>query len=201
MHLDLEEMAEDDVLGAAVITDLTWKQLLDTYTCTECGRCQSQCPAWATGKPLSPKLLVMDLRDELLQQGPKLLEAKQKSSEAYAAALKELPALNPRVVEDEVVWDCTTCGACVQACPVNIEHIDAIVDMRRNLVMGESRFPREMQTALQNLENTGNPWGSPPQERLAWAEGSSRQEPLEIKHISDAPDAEILFWVGCAGAF
>jgi Fe-S oxidoreductase len=201
MDLDLENMSEDAALGAARITDLTWKQLLDTYTCTECGRCQSQCPAWATGKPLSPKLLVMDLREELFAQGPKLLEAKQTSPEAYATALEELRALNPTVVEDEAVWDCTTCGACVQACPVNIEHIDAIVDMRRNLVMGESRFPREMQSALQNMETTGNPWGRPPQSRMEWAEGGARQEPLRIPHVADAPDAEVLLWVGCAGAF
>jgi Fe-S oxidoreductase len=201
MHLDLEDMPEEEPLGAARITDLTWKQLLDTYTCTECGRCQSQCPAWVTGKPLSPKLLVMDLRDELLQQGPKLLEAKQKSPDAYAGALEELDALNPGVVEDDVVWDCTTCGACVQACPVNIEHIDAIVDMRRNLVMGESRFPREMQSALQNMETTGNPWGRPPQTRMEWAEGGARREPLRIAHVDDAPDAQVLLWVGCAGAF
>ncbi|MFN2524998.1 MAG: (Fe-S)-binding protein [Actinomycetota bacterium] len=201
MHLDIEAMSEDDVLGAAKLTDLSWKQLLDTYTCTECGRCQSQCPAWNTGKPLSPKLLIMDLRDHLFEQGPGLLKAWDKSDDALAAAKAELPSLNPDVVEDEVIWDCTTCGACVQACPVNIEHIDAIIDMRRNLVMSESRFPREMQSALQNLESIGNPWGSPPQARLDWVKGTSKQEPLEIPHISEAPDAEVLFWVGCAGAF
>ncbi|MDQ3984966.1 MAG: heterodisulfide reductase-related iron-sulfur binding cluster [Actinomycetota bacterium] len=201
MHLDIEQMSEDDVFGAAKVNDLTWKQLLDTYTCTECGRCQSQCPAWNTGKPLSPKLLIMDLRDHLFENGSKLLEAKREGDEAFAKAIEEVPPLNPDVVEDEVIWDCTTCGACVQACPVNIEHIDAIVDMRRNLVMGESRFPREMQSALQNLETTGNPWGSPPQARLEWMKGTAKQEPLEIPHISEAPDAEVLFWVGCAGAF
>jgi Fe-S oxidoreductase len=201
MDLNLEEMTEDDVFGAARITDLTWKQLLDGMTCTECGRCQSQCPAWNTGKPLSPKLLVMDLRDQLFEHGSKLLTAKRQGEEQFQAAVAELPPLNPDVVEDEVIWDCTTCGACVQACPVNIEHIDSIVDMRRNLVMGESRFPREMQSALQSLETTGNPWGQPPQARLEWMQGTSRQEPLEIPHISEAPDAEVLFWVGCAGAF
>jgi Fe-S oxidoreductase len=201
MHIDLEEMSEEDVFGAARVTDLTWKQLLDTYTCTECGRCQSQCPAWATGKPLSPKLLVMDLRDALFEHGPVLLEAKRQSDEAFKEALESLPPLNPDTVEDEVIWDCTTCGACVQACPVNIEHIDAIVDMRRNLVMGESRFPREMQSALQNMETTGNPWGQPPQARTEWMKGTSKQEPLEIPHVSEAPDADVLFWVGCAGAF
>ena len=201
MYIDVEQMSEDDTFGAGKLTDLTWKQLLDGMTCTECGRCQSQCPAWNTGKPLSPKLLIMDTRDHLFDQGTKLLAAKRTSEDAYAKALEELPAMNPDIVEDEVVWDCTTCGACVQACPVNIEHIDTIMDMRRNLVMGESRFPREMQGALQNLETTGNPWGSPPQTRMDWAKGTSRQEELEIPHISETPDADVLFWVGCAGAF
>jgi Fe-S oxidoreductase len=199
MTLDLESMTEDDSFGAARLPDLTWKQLLDTFTCTECGRCQSQCPAWTTGKPLSPKLLVMDLRDHLFEQGPALLAARRAGS--LDKAVSELPPLNPDIVEDEVVWDCTTCGACVQACPVNIEHIDAIVDMRRNLLMSESRFPREMQSALQNMETTGNPWGQPPQARLEWMKGSARQESLEIPHVSEAPDADVLLWVGCAGAF
>ncbi|HEX2234747.1 MAG TPA: heterodisulfide reductase-related iron-sulfur binding cluster, partial [Actinomycetota bacterium] len=199
MNLDLESMTEEDSFGAARLPDLTWKQLLDTFTCTECGRCQSQCPAWTTGKPLSPKLLVMDLRDHLFEQGPALLAARRAGS--LDEAVSELPPLNPDIVEDEVVWDCTTCGACVQACPVNIEHIDAIVDMRRNLVMSESRFPREMQSALQNMETTGNPWGQPPQARLEWMKGSARQESLEIPHVSEAPDADVLLWVGCAGAF
>ena len=201
MHIDVEQMSEDDVFGAAKITDLTWKQLLDTMTCTECGRCQSQCPAWNTGKPLSPKLLIMDERDHLFEIGPQLLAAKREGEEAFQAAIAELPPLNPTIVEDEVIWDCTTCGACVQACPVNIEHIDHILDMRRNLVMGESRFPKEMQSALQNMENTGNPWGQPPQSRLDWTQGTSKQEPLEIPHISEVENAEVLFWVGCAGAF
>ena len=201
MHLDFEAMSEDDRFGADKITDLTWKQLLDGMTCTECGRCQSQCPAWNTGKPLSPKLVIMDLRDELFRAGDSLLAAKAGSNGQPGSAVAELPALNPEVVADEAIWDCTTCGACVQACPVNIEHIDVIVDMRRNLVMSESRFPREMQSALNNLETTGNPWGRPPQERLEWMKGSPRQASLEVPHISDAPNAEVLLWVGCAGAF
>ena len=201
MEIDIESMSEDDTFGAAKLTDLSWKQMLDGMTCTECGRCQSQCPAWNTGKPLSPKLLIMDARDALFEHGPALLAAKRESDEAFAAAVAELPDLNPTVVEDEVIWDCTTCGACVQACPVNIEHIDAIMDMRRNLVMGESRFPKEMQSALTSMENTGNPWGQAPQTRNDWMKGSSKQEPLEIPHVSEAPDAEVLFWVGCAGAF
>ena len=201
MHIDIEEMTEEDTFGAAKITDLTWKQLLDTYTCTECGRCQSQCPAWNTGKPLSPKLLIMDLRDHLFREGDALVTAKKSGAKDYAAAVEKLPPLNPDVVEDEVIWDCTTCGACVQACPVNIEHIDSIVAMRRNLVMSESRFPREMQEALQNLETTGNPWGQPPQARTEWTKGTRKQAPLDIPLAADKPDAEVLVWVGCAGAF
>jgi Fe-S oxidoreductase len=201
MDIDIENMGEDDTFGAGKLTDLTWKQMLDGMTCTECGRCQSQCPAWNTGKPLNPKLLIMDIRDHMFDYGPVLLAAKQEGPEAYAAALETLPPLNPEIIEDEVIWDCTTCGACVQACPVDIEHIDHIIDMRRNLVMTESRFPREMQSALNNMETTGNPWGQPPQARLEWTQGTSKQEALEIPHISEAPDAEVLFWVGCAGAF
>ena len=201
MDINIEEMSEDDVFGAPKLTDLSWKTLLDGMTCTECGRCQSQCPAWNTGKPLSPKLLIMDIRDAMFQYGPELLEAKKQGPEAYQTILDALPPMNPDIIEDEAIWDCTTCGACVQACPVNIEHIDFIVDMRRNLVMGESRFPREMQSALQNMENTGNPWGAPPNSRTDWMQGTSKQEALEIPHISEAPDADVLFWVGCAGAF
>jgi Fe-S oxidoreductase len=201
MHLDVEEMSEEETFGANKVTDLTWKQLLDGMTCTECGRCQSLCPAWNTGKPLSPKLVIMDMRDALFEQGPALVKAKKSGDESFAQALEHVPSLNPDVIEDEAIWDCTTCGACVQACPVNIEHIDAIVDMRRNLVMTESRFPREMQSALQNMETTGNPWGQPPQARLDWTKGTSKQEPLAIPHVSKKPDADVLLWVGCAGAF
>jgi Fe-S oxidoreductase len=201
MHIDVENMSEDDTFGVGKLTDLTWKQMLDGMTCTECGRCQSQCPAWNTGKPLSPKLLIMDMRDHMFEYGDQLLAAKRESDEKFQEVIAGLPPMNPDIVEDEVIWDCTTCGACVQACPVNIEHIDTIIDMRRNLVMTESRFPREMQSALQNLETTGNPWGQPPAAREEWMKGGRRQEELEIPHISEAPDAEVLFWVGCAGAF
>jgi Fe-S oxidoreductase len=201
MHIDIENMSEDDTFGVGKLTDLTWKQMLDGMTCTECGRCQSQCPAWTTGKPLSPKLLIMDMRDHMFEYGDQLLAAKRESDEKFQEVISQLPPMNPDIVEDEVIWDCTTCGACVQACPVNIEHIDTILDMRRNLVMTESRFPREMQSALQNLETTGNPWGQPPAAREEWMKGGRRQEELKIPHISEAPDAEVLFWVGCAGAF
>src|SRR3954454_10228328 len=141
LRIDLEDAASEEVhLGADTLRGLTRKELLDTYACTECGRCQEVCPAWNPGKPLSPKLLVMNLRDQLFAEGPSLLDG-----DADATALV------PDVVEDEVVWDCTTCGACMRECPVNIEHVDAIVDLRRNLVMAESRFPKEAGAMLRNL--------------------------------------------------
>lgn len=190
MDIDLEKMEEGDVsLGAATVEDLTWKEMLDLYSCTECGRCQSVCPAWNTGKPLSPKLLVMNLRDHLFAKGPEILAARQKGEEY------EKEPLNPNVVEDEVVWDCTTCGACMQECPVNIEHVDHIVDMRRNLVMAESRFPQEAGTLLRNLENSSNPWGQAQSQRAAWAEG------LGVRVLEDGRAPEYLYWVGCAGSF
>ena len=191
LRIDLEAAESQDVhLGAATVTDLTWKQSLDLYACTECGRCQSACPAWNTGKPLSPKLLVMNLRDHLLEQGPAILEARAEGRE-----LEPIP-LVPGVVDDEVLWACTTCGACMQECPVDIEHVDTIVDMRRNLVMAESRFPAEAGALLRNLETAGNPWGLPQAQRADWAEG------LDVRVVQEGERApEYLYWVGCAGSF
>ncbi|MGH2589678.1 MAG: (Fe-S)-binding protein, partial [Actinomycetota bacterium] len=191
LRVDLEASDAEDVrLGAATLPDLTWKETLDLYACTECGRCQSACPAWNTGKPLSPKLLVMNLRDHLLEEGPGLLEAK-----AAGEAVEATP-LVPDVIDEEVVWACTTCGACMQECPVDIEHVDTIVDMRRNLVMAESRFPPEAGAMLRNLESAGNPWGLPQAQRAAWSEG------LGVRVIGEGERApEYLYWVGCAGSF
>ena len=187
LRIDLEAMEQEDVrLGTATIRDLTWKQTLDLYSCTECGRCQNACPAWNTGKPLSPKLLVMNLRDQVLEEGPTLLT----DSRAEAVALV------PEVVDDEAIWACTTCGACVQECPVDIEHVDTIVDLRRNLVMAESRFPVEAGALLRNLEGTSNPWGLPQSQRADWADG------LGVRVIGEGERApEYLYWVGCAGSF
>jgi Fe-S oxidoreductase len=191
LKIDLEALEEGEAsLGAATLKDLTWKEILDTYSCTECGRCQNACPAWNTGKPLSPKLLIMNLRDHVFEQGTKILDAKAAGTE------HELVALNPDVVDDEVVWACTTCGACMQECPVNIEHIDHIVDMRRNLVMGESRFPQEAGLLLRNLENSSNPWGQSQSQRADWADG------LDVRVLEPGdPAPEVLYWVGCAGSF
>jgi len=193
LKIDMEALETSDempVLGAATIKDLTWKQNLDLYTCTECGRCQNVCPAWNTGKPLSPKLLVMNLRDHLFDEGPKILAAQGNGDEP------ELTPLNPNVVEDEVVWDCVTCGACMQECPVNIEHVDHIIDMRRNLVMAESRFPTEAGTLLRNIENSNNPWGMQQGSRADWANGLE----FEVPQVNGTAP-EYLYWVGCAGSF
>jgi Fe-S oxidoreductase len=189
LRIDMEALeAGTQSLGAETITDLTRKELLDLTACTECGRCQSACPAWNTGKPLSPKLLVMNLRDHLFEAGPELLSARADGSEP------ERHALVPDVVDDEVVWACTTCGACVQECPVDIEHIDTIVDLRRHLVMGESRFPAEAGALLRNLEGQGNPWGIPQGQRASWADG------LDVPVVNGSAP-EYLYWVGCAGSF
>jgi Fe-S oxidoreductase len=189
LEIDLEKMEEGTSLGAATVEDLTQKQILDTFTCTECGRCQDVCPAWNTAKPLSPKLLIMNLRDHVFEQGEVILDARAEELEP------EKVPLNPDVVEDEVVWDCVTCGACMQECPVNIEHVDHIVDMRRNLVMGESRFPQEAGLLLRNMESAKNPWGVPQNQRAEWAEG------LGVRVLEDGEAPEYLYWVGCAASF
>ncbi|MFL5767652.1 MAG: (Fe-S)-binding protein [Actinomycetota bacterium] len=189
LRIDLESATDEAHLGADTLTGLTRKELLDTYACIECGRCQEVCPAWNTGKPLSPKLLVMNLRDHLFAEGPSLLAG------GASTGAEETP-LVPDVVEDQVVWDCTTCGACMRECPVNIEHVDTIVDLRRNLVMAESRFPKEAGTMLRNLETAGNPWGVPQAQRADWANG------LGVRVWSPGePAPEVLYWVGCAASF
>jgi len=188
LDIDVENL-EGSSLGAATVEDLTWKQVLDTFTCTECGRCQDVCPAWNTGKVLSPKLLIMNLRDHILDEGQEILWARAEGEE------REKVPLNPNVVEDQQVWDCTTCGACMRECPVNIEHVDHIIDMRRNLVMAESRFPQEAGLLLRNLESAKNPWGMPQATRADWAEG------LGVRVLEDGEAPEYLYWVGCAAAF
>jgi Fe-S oxidoreductase len=192
LRIDLESADVDTRFGAAVATDLTRKQVLDLYSCTECGRCQEVCPAWATGKPLSPKLLIMGLRDQVVAEAPAIL-----ATASNGGGVVELQPLVPNAVTDEVVWDCVTCGACVRECPVDIEHVDTIVDLRRNLVMAESRFPQEAGAMLRGIETSENPWGQPASARTGWAAG------LEGIHVLEPgdPPPDVLFWVGCAGAF
>ena len=182
------EKAEEDVrFGSARVTDMTWKQMLDAVSCTECGRCQDVCPAYATGKALSPKLLIMAVRDQLMAEGPKALASKG----SY-----QPPPIVPNAVTDDIVWDCLTCGACVRECPVGIEHIDHVIDLRRNLVMVESRFPEEAGTMLRDVDRSSNPWGKPQSDRTHWADGLGVRV---LKEGEPAPD--VLFWVGCAPAF
>src|SRR5262250_1400390 len=204
--LDFEEADPDtDIFGRGKIEDFTWKGLLDMGTCTECGRCQSQCPAWATGKPLSPKQLVMDLRDHALAKGPYLLAASDEERERLPERVKQ-EAMRPLVgdpasqgvIDPDVLWSCTNCGACVQECPVDIEHIDHISDMRRYQVLIESSFPVEAAGMLKNLENKGDPWGMGEARRAEWMEGLGFEVPVADGPLSG--DVEYLFWVGCAGA-
>jgi Fe-S oxidoreductase len=203
--IDVENMDEDTVFGAGKIEHFSWKQMLDFVTCTECGRCQSQCPAWNTGKPLSPKLVIMDLRDELLKSSGRVLAAAAASragTSAGASGPAEEPTdsatLVPGVIDPDVLWSCTTCGACVEECPVDIEHVDAIIDMRRYEVLIESRFPSEAGLMLRNIENRGDPWGLGASKRLDWTEALDFEIPVVADTIPD--DVEYLFWVGCAGA-
>ena len=196
--LDPENMTEDTVFGTGQITDLTWKQRLDLISCTECGRCQDQCPAWATDKPLSPKLLIMDLREQLFAAAPELLAAAKTGGGKVPDDGVAAKRLVPDVIEDDVLWSCTTCGACVEQCPVDIEHVDTILDMRRYEVLMEARFPTEAGTMLRNIENQGDPWGLGQSHRLDWTAGLGFEVPVVTGTIPD--EVEYLFWVGCAGA-
>ncbi|TCO46732.1 (Fe-S)-binding protein [Actinocrispum wychmicini] len=219
--IDFEDPGEDDVFGRGKIEDFTWKGMLDFATCTECGRCQSQCPAWNTGKPLSPKLLIMDLRDHMFAKAPYLIGGKEAPEDATPevtdhphgvpeAGFPRVPgdqAGRPLVgtleaggvIDPDVLWSCTTCGACVEQCPVDIEHVDHIVDMRRYQVMIESEFPTELGTLFRNLETKGNPWGQNQSERMDWAKGLDFEVPVFDGEL--AADVEYVYWIGCAGAF
>lgn len=183
------DMMELERFGAGEITDFTWKQLLDFDACTNCGRCQDQCPAFASEKVLSPRKLVQDLRKYATSRAPAIIEARKNDAEAAAPETDMITH-----VDDEAVWDCTTCMACVQACPVFIGHIDTIVDMRRNLVMEQAKMPETAQSALLSMEQRGHPWRGTTYSRTDWAEG------LEVKTMAEHPDAEVLFWVGCTAA-
>ncbi|HEX4558759.1 MAG TPA: (Fe-S)-binding protein [Mycobacterium sp.] len=237
--IDFEDPAEDAVLGRGKIEDFTWKGYLDFTTCTECGRCQSQCPAWNTGKPLSPKLVIMNLRDHMFAKAPYILGEKDFPGEESVG--KELesaeggfietkhdeehhvpesgferimgsgPAQATRplvgtleqggVIDPDVLWSCTTCGACVEQCPVDIEHIDHIVDMRRYQVMMESEFPSELGVLFKNLEAKGNPWGQNAKDRTNWIDEVDFDVPVYGKDVDSFEGYEYLFWVGCAGAY
>lgn len=202
----MEDLEEEDFmkLGVGKVEDFTWKGLLDFSTCTECGRCQSQCPAWNTDKPLSPKLLVMGLRDHAYAKLPLLEKDEASLTDAERAEL-ERPLIGNAdsygVIDPDVLWSCTNCGACVQQCPVDIEHVDHIDNMRRFQVLVESNFPAELNNIFKGLERKGNPWNMDPRNRLDWA----KDLPFEVKQVGvdveSLDEVEWLFWVGCAGAF
>jgi Fe-S oxidoreductase len=204
--IDMESMDEETVLGVGAIEQFGFKHVLDMYTCTECGRCQSQCPAWKTDKPLSPKMLVMDLRDHLYAKGPFLL-GKESEEEAADVINMQLvgdsPGQENAVIDYDVLWSCTTCGACVEECPVDIEHVDMIMDMRRYKAMMESSFPQEAGVMLRNVENAGDPWGVGQSKREEWTEKLDFEIPraqpgMDLEDLD--PEIEYLFWVGCAGS-
>jgi Fe-S oxidoreductase len=195
LRFDDPDVPEEQIrFGAGTAADLTWKEMLDTYSCTECGRCQDVCPAFATGKTLSPKLVIMGLRDQVFADGASVI--KLRAQEADGGAVPELASLVPNAVPEESVWDCVTCGACVQACPVSIEHVDHIVDLRRHLVMVESSFPAEADPMLRDIERSSNPWGKPQSDRADWAESIG----VRVLEPGD-PAPEYLYWVGCATSF
>ena len=184
---DMEGKIErEETLSVATIDNLSWKGILDLYTCTECGRCSDVCPATRTGKLLSPKHLAVDLRDHLYARQKEVLAP---------GSLEKIPLVSDAIIKPEVLWACTTCRACEEECPVFITFVDKIVDLRRNLVMEQAEFPDELQNAFRGLETSGNPWSYPAEDRLKWTEG------LDIPTIADNADAEVLFWVGCAPAF
>ncbi|WP_455135311.1 heterodisulfide reductase-related iron-sulfur binding cluster [Schaalia cardiffensis] len=238
-----DDLDEDTVLGTSSLAELSWKARLDLYTCTECGRCQELCPAWNTAKPLSPKLLIMSMRDHMESASKKEIVSQQisdaqvpgeRSAEELAASgeimldkgvdpnphsldlLKVLAAsgatgpmgvadvdapLVPEVVSEEALWDCTMCGACVDQCPVDIEHIDHILDLRRHQVLMESAFPRELSRAFRGMESKQNPYNQPARKRLDWAKDLDFDVPVVGEDLEDASEVDYLFWVGCAGAF
>jgi Fe-S oxidoreductase len=196
----LEDLPDDARLGVGAIEDFTWKGLLDFATCTECGRCQDQCPAWATGKPLSPKIVTLSLRDHAAATAPYLLTKTGEHPDEQSAHAG-LDLIGTGVIDPDALWACTMCGACVQQCPVDIEHVDAIVDMRRYQVLMESAFPKELGGTFTKLERQGNPWGLPARARMDWAKGLDFEIPVVGGDVESAADVDYLFWVGCAGAY
>jgi Fe-S oxidoreductase len=201
--INFEDPADDDLFGIGKIEDMTWKGLLDLTTCTECGRCQSQCPAWNTDKPLSPKLLITALRDHAYAKAPYLLAVSDNARNALSADVKteaERPLVGvDGVITPDILWSCTSCGACVEQCPVDIEHIDHIVNMRRHQVLIESNFPSELGSVFRNLETKGNPWGMNASSRNDWIKEC--EFPITVIAGEIPADIEYLFWVGCAGAY
>lgn len=188
--MELQAVSADDRFGAGKPEDLTWKDLLDSFACTECGRCTEQCPAFATGKPLNPRKIVTDVRDNLMESGNAILGGNGNGHRP--------PLIGPDFTTEDELWSCTTCLACVEACPIFIDQMGKILEERRHLVMMEGKMPAEAQGALRNIEVNANPWTFSPQDRASWAEG------LDVPRMADVGDAskvEVLYWVGCAASY
>lgn len=203
--IDLEDETAES-FGVGKVEDFNWKQVLDLYSCTECGRCTAQCPAFATDKPLNPKALSVDIREHLYSLAPEktgMAGALSPKNPSFAytdnsgtnGGNNGIPALIGGVINPETIWACTTCRACEEACPVFIEYVDKIVDMRRHLVLMEGSMPEEAQTALKGIENQGNPWSQPAEDRGMWIKD------LGVPIMADGAQVEYLYWVGCAGAY
>ena len=183
---DIED-EEAGSFGLGKVCELNWKQVLDLYACTECGRCEEQCPADMTGKPLSPQRVIQDTRHDLFKQSRMILA---KDCEAVMPLVHDASPIS-----QDVLWSCTTCRACEDICPVDIQHLDIILEARKHQVLMEANFPPEMQETFTNLENQSNPWGFGSDARGEWAKG------LDVPLMTDNPDADILYFVGCAGSF
>jgi len=184
-ELSSQDLENSEVFGTEKALDFTWKDLLDAFACMECGRCQDACPAFASEKPLSPKMVIFNLKAHILSEAKNLIGKKR----------DDLPSLMGRAFSEDEMWTCTTCGACMSVCPVEIEHIPKIIGVRQGQVLMESKFPQELNTFFRNMETNSNPWGIGFADRANWTEG------LDVKLASDHPQAEYLFWVGCAGSF
>ena len=207
--LDLED--ENATFGLKTLQDLGWKDLLDGFTCTECGRCQEACPAYNTGKPLNPKAMIMGIRHmsvdaehgiDIIPNSPIVRETYGLEDTKVSPAALAKPIVDDAIPYD-AVWDCVTCGACVEACPVLIEHVDKIVGLRRNLVLEESRFPTELTSAFRSMEGQGNPWGQPASSRLDWTKPLEFEVPTVASMAAEGrlDELDVLYWVGCAAAF
>jgi len=203
--------ADVEKFGAADVEDLTWKNLLDGYSCTECGRCTAVCPANITGKPLSPRKIVVNARQRLMEKGPMITSDRMEflrpmfvhgeGADAKARTPDEVlqHRLLDQYISEEELWACTSCRACVQECPVSIDQLDVINEMRRFLVLSESRFPPEVQPAFESLERNGSPWAFAQSDRAKWAEGMNVPTMAQLHERGERPD--VLFWVGCMGSY
>jgi Fe-S oxidoreductase/nitrate reductase gamma subunit len=208
--MDLEAEGVE-IFGAADVQDLTWKNLLDGFSCTECGRCTAACPANITGKPLSPRKIIINTRERMMELAPLIVGDRAgvaspmlvagegaDAGSTTVAEIRENRLLDNYITEAEL-WACTSCRACVQECPVSIDQLDVINQLRRELVLTESRFPEEIQPAFEALERNGAPWKFQPADRARWADGLGVMTMAELAETGKMP--EVLFWVGCMASF